>query len=36
MAYVNTDNHKILESGEFRIQIGNQNVSLNVSSTKIY
>jgi beta-glucosidase len=36
LAFVNTDNKKILEAGEFKIQIANQSVSFNVTSTKVY
>jgi beta-glucosidase len=36
LAFVNTDNKKILEAGEFKIQIANQSASFNVTSTKVY
>ena len=36
LAYVNTDNKKILEAGEFKIQIANRSASFNVTSTKVY
>ncbi len=36
LAFVNTDNKKILEAGEFKTQIANQSASFNVATTKVY
>jgi beta-glucosidase len=36
LAYVNTDNKKILEAGEFKIQIENLTSIFNVNKTQVF
>ena len=36
LAFVNTDNKKVLEAGDFKIQIENLAITFNVSKTKIF
>ncbi len=36
LAYVNTDNKKILEAGDFKIQIANQTTTFSINKTEVY
>ncbi len=36
LAFVNTDNKKLLEAGEFKVQVANETASFTVSSSKVF
>ena len=36
LAFVNTDNKKLLEAGEFKVQVGDKTVNFMVSSSKVF